>query len=276
VAQRSSDWIDVYLARPSGTVVTNDAFYADAFTLTASGLPSGHTVSSNPDAPGVNPAGGWQVQYGDAFGAAFGTGAGQDNTLYPNSGGAYSRLQCSDNPGFANDEMEVFNCSQAVVDSAGLHLKCDSSPERWPAGAGPNGAPGNPAINYVCGALRSQEGAVPGYKFFNWQPRQGQTWAMQCVCRFPPDTGAADPGSWSTDDPWTQEIDFFEGWGEHGTSWADAPVTTPTWVYDTNPFTTQGGAGVLAFDPSAAYHTYTTVISPDNTYEEFIDGQLQT
>jgi hypothetical protein len=86
----------------------------------------------------------------------------------------------------------------------------------------------------------------------------------------------ADPGWWTTDFPWTQEIDFFEGWGWLGSSWSTSPVTTPTWVYDTYPFSSQDNDGVLAFNPSGAFHKYTTVILPNNTYEEFIDGQLQT
>lgn len=233
-----------------------------------------HSVSPVPDAPGTSPSGGWQLEYGDGFASNFGTGENQDNTLYPNR---ETTQGCADDPGFNSNEMEVFNCSQVRTDRNGLHLTCSWSPNRWPAGAGAGGDTTNPQVNYVCGTVHGiPTSLAPGYRPFAWQSRQGESWAFQCVCRLPENTGEADPGWWSSDYPWTQELDYFEGWGWTGTSWADSRVTTPTWVYVTSPFTVQDVAAPLPFDPAAAYHTYTTVINADNTYEEFFDGKLQT
>jgi hypothetical protein len=242
-----------------------------------------NTVSAVPDAPGIAPAGGWRLAYGDAFGAPLGTGAGDDDTLYPNTGLIGPLDECRDGPGYSNTNMEVFNCSQVSTGPSGLQLTCSSSSDRWPAGSGPIGANGNldtyqPEINYVCGQVSgtASTSTAPSYRFFAWQPRQGETWAFQCVCRFPRNTGDSDPAWWSTDGPWTQEIDFFEGWGWTGTYWSGpsgAKVTIPTWVYNTNPFETQGNDAVLPFRPSTKFHTYTTVIFPNDTHEEFIDGE---
>jgi hypothetical protein len=76
---------------------------------------------------------------------------------------------------------------------------------------------------------------------------------------------------------WHDELDFFEEWG-----WGCEPntkcVTGVTWIYDTSGLhLIQSYKSLYSmFDPSATFHRYTTVINPDNTVEEYIDGVRQT
>ena len=129
-----------------------------------------------------------------------------------------------------------------------------------------------------------------GYKLFNWRPGQGQEWAFEINAKFPPDTGEADPGWWTTDFDWTDEIDFFEGFGDTAGadgSWTHATsgdgwigTTDATWIYNTSNDSEvsadQDLSKDLGWDPSAGFHTYTTVFFPNNTYSEYIDGKIQS
>jgi hypothetical protein len=242
------------------------------------------TVSASPDAP-VTPPDGWSVAYADGFGAPLGTAPGEDNTLYPNS-----RNSCSDAPPFnAGSEMQTFNCSAATVTANGLALTCSYTPHA----ANFSGY----VMNYTCGAAHSvmsnagssPSGYVspPAWSFFNWRPGQGQEWAVEVKVEFPANTGEADPGWWSGDSPWTEEMDFFEGFGwaaGAGGTWCHATsgngyigTEMPAWIYNTATRAHLGAADFicrdLGFDPSAALHTYTTVIYPNNAVSEFVDGQ---
>ncbi|HWE14262.1 MAG TPA: hypothetical protein VG365_12150 [Solirubrobacteraceae bacterium] len=237
------------------------------------------TVGRTPSGP-PTPRGGWSLVYADAFGAPLGTGARRDNTVWP------SRFvgDCRNNAGFNSNEMEVFNCSKARVDSNGLELTCTYAPHIVTG------------KNYNCGAINTVGPAsmrIPsGYTFFHFRPGHGQAWAIQITAKFPPNTGEADPGWWLTDPRWKWEIDMFEGFGGDagsGGSWCHATsgnrwigVTDPTWIYHTEPHASIGGDQMLCreaqpspFDPSAGYHTYTTVIFPNNTMSEYIDGARQ-
>ncbi len=107
---------------------------------------------------------------------------------------------CTNNPGFNSNEMEVFNCSQATTDANGLELSCARA------------VSGSAAFS--CGAVTTNSAKPPaGYRLFNFMPGQGQEWALQIVTRFPPNTGEADPGWWATTPTWKWEWDMFEGWG---------------------------------------------------------------
>ncbi len=238
------------------------------------------TVSRTPNGP-PTPRGGWSVAYADAFGAPLGTRPGQDNTVWP------SRVNgdCMNNPGFNSNEMEVFNCSQTTVDPTGLKLTCQYAPH-IAAGA-----------NYNCGAVstggaRPSATPAPGYRLFRFRPGQGQEWVFQIIAKFPPNTGEADPGWWALDPGWTWELDMLEGFGASagaGGTWCHPAgaggwigVTDPTWIFDTPSRANVAGEQMLcrdaqpsAFDPAAGYHTYTTVIYPNNTLSEYIDGRLQ-
>lgn len=252
-------------------------------TESASSSPSGagpRAVSRTPNGP-PTPAGGWSVAYADAFGAPLGTRSGQDNTIWP------SRINgdCTNNPAFNSNEMEVFNCSQVSVNPAGLRLTCQYVP-RIASGR-----------NYSCGAITTG-GAHPsrslasGYRLFRFMPGRGPEWAIQIIAKFPPNTGEADPGWWMADPTWTWELDMFEGFGPSagsggtwchpasGSAWVG--ITDPTWIFDTSTRSNIAAEEMLCrnaqpspFDPSAGYHTYTTLIYPNGRASEYIDGRVQ-
>jgi hypothetical protein len=237
-------------------------------------------VSRTPNGP-ATPRAGWSVAYADAFSAPLGTGPGQDNTVWP------SRFNgnCSNNRAFNSNEMEVFNCSQVTIDPHGLELTCAYAP---------NIVSGK---NYNCGAINTggknaAAHPTPGYRLFQFMPGHGREWAIQIIAKFPPNTGEADPGWWLTDPRWTWELDMFEGFGASagsGGSWCHAAggngwigVTDPTWIYNTETRASIGANQMFCrdaqpspFDPSAGYHTYTTVIHANNTISEYIDGHIQ-
>lgn len=112
-----------------------------------------------------------------------------------------------------------------------------------------------------------------GHKF-RWKPGGGQTWAFEVVAKLPINTGEEDPGWWSTDGKWTNELDFFEFWGwGHSEYYAGLPV----WKYSSP----ASGPSVYKEiykaksevpNPEASFHRYTTVINANNAIEEYIDG----
>jgi hypothetical protein len=253
-----------------------------ALLLVAVPVASGERISAAPWGPAA-PTGGWAVEYGDAFakpicgtpGALWGD---CDNTLYPNG----TTSSCSDTHGFNFDEMEQFNCSHVALSPYGLDLWC--SPK--------TGLPthrGFATSRYLCGAVQGAGAQPRGYEFFRWRPGEGQEWAVQIVAQFPPNTGEADPGWWSSSTPWTEEIDFFEGFGaESGLdgTWCDSGLgsdggyvgtTLPTWIYNTaTDASIQAENNIcddLGFDPSVGFHVYTTVIYRDDGIAEYIDGK---
>jgi len=203
------------------------------------------------------------VAFADGFGAPIGTGAGQDNFWYPNEGNCCNASE--DKSGNNGNELEVYNSSQVKVGSEGLEL-VDSY---WP-----NRQPGK---NYVSGAVQtfSQYTAV-GYRPFTWEPNHGETWAFECYCRLPVNTGEVDPGWWSTDWSWHDEFDYFEEWG--WSKWTSPAPTGVTWIYETSGLHMMQSwhSLYLLFDPSVGFHRYTTVINHNNTVEEYIDGVRQT
>jgi hypothetical protein len=235
----------------------------------------GSVVSSTPEGP-PTPAGGWSVAYADGFGLPLGTGAGHDNTMFPNPGESCSRL----GQGFNSSEFEVFDCQHAQVDANGLELTCNYTPDV----ASFYGT----TQNYTCGGASSVGQSPPGYSFFNWEPGQGQTWAVQATLKFPQNTGEADPGWWSGDGPWTEEIDFVEGFGSGagagGTWCTDATGgghigdAFPQWIYNTaqlsSIYANTSFCQAQGFDPSAAYHTYTIYIRSNNCVSAYIDGKI--
>ena len=218
-------------------------------------------VSATPTGP-ATPAGGWSVEYADGFGAPLGTGAGQDNTWFPNN--CIVMTNC---PGFNSDEMEVMNPSAASVTPEGLKLTCTYTAAAQQPGA----------KHYVCGTLRgNSEGRPGGYSYFKWSPGKGQTLVFQAIAKFPPNTGEADPGWWSNGPPWNDtEVDFFEGGGassDHTTGWKTDWMYT-AWFAPPHPIANKRG---FAEDPSLAFHTYTFEIAPNNTYSVWIDGVPQS
>jgi hypothetical protein len=200
------------------------------------------------------------VAFADGFGAPLGTGSGQDNFWYPN------RFCCepgTNQPGFNSNELEVFNGSQVKVGAEGLELTDTYQPNTGGSGK-----------NYVSGTVNTDLPQPPGYHLFKWTPGQGETWAFECVCKLPTNTGEEDPGWWSSDFPWTDEFDFFEFWGWN--TWAKYNMGI-AWIWSTPSSMIESEHDLgQQFDPAAAFHRYTTVINANNSVEEYIDGVRQT
>ena len=221
------------------------------------------TVNATPTGP-ASPASGWHVAFADGFGVPIGAGPGQDNFWYPNRG------CCNDDPtkdfvGDNTDELEVYNSSQVSVNSSGLQLADTYSPNREPAEGS------YPVRNYVSGTVRTLP--APGYRPFAWKPGGGETWAFECYCKFPSYFQGMDIGWWSTDKIWTDEVDFFESWTTGSPSSSEALLGT-AWIYETSARKSVESwtAPWQKFDPSAAFHRYTTVITPSDIVEEYVDG----
>jgi hypothetical protein len=237
---------------------------------------TGTTVNVNaaPTGP-ATPVGGWHVAFADGFGAPLGTEPGQDNFVYPNQNTCCDPFE--DRHGNNTNELEVFNGSQVRVGGEGLELIDKYSPKRAPA----EGA--YPVRNYLSGSISTQaQYAAGGWRPFTWKPGEGETWAFECNCKLPVNSplSGVDPGWWSSDVTWTNEIDFFEEWGWGagcGSSLLTACYTGVAWLYKTYPIETIESYKDLysMFDPSAGFHRYTTVIYPNNTLSEYIDGVLQ-
>jgi hypothetical protein len=227
--------------RPAAADVSN--FYAKQL---------GHVVSASPLGVPV-PSSGWHVVYADAFGAQLGSGTGQDGTW--SSGEKWNG--CCTN----SNEVAVEQHSQARVGSEGLELVCSV---------------GSFTVEGVtrqasCGSVRTDNSTTPTR--FEFAGSLVGEWAVECYCRWPVDTGGADPGWWIYPSS-SSEIDFFEGWGWNGTSWATATGGIPVVVGQGE--TALSPVDSLGFDPSAAFHRYTTAFVPEGSglydVREYIDG----
>jgi hypothetical protein len=167
--------------------------------------------------------------------------------------------------GFNADELEVMNPSAVLQTAEGLKLTCTYTQAAQSPGA----------KHYVCGTVRGQSEGLPGYRFFKWSPGKGQTLVFQAVAKFPPNTGEADPAWWTNGPPWEDtELDFFEGGGwsfEHTTGWRTDELFT-AWFARPLPTAVKRG---FATDPSAAFHTYTFELKPNDRYSVWIDGVAQ-
>jgi|GEM_PF-6564773 len=217
------------------------------------GSPGGAVALSAP--PGIPaPSGGWHVAYADAFGAPLGGGPGQDSTVQPSENGK----GCCNN----SDEVAVEQKSQAKAGPEGLELRCSYVP----GGVTVAGV----TSDYTCGGVTTDAS-------FEYTYGGSETIVAECYCRWPVDLGGADPGFWS----WTsgEEVDYFEGWGWNGLSWAGGSgagvpvVTKPYNAHELWPPTLG-----LGFDPSLALHRYATEITPNGSaflVREYIDGVLR-
>jgi hypothetical protein len=231
-------------------------------------------VNAAPTGP-TTPQGGWHVAFADGFGAPLGTAAGQDNFFYPNENACCNAYE--NHHGDNSNELEAYNGAQVHVTGEGLELVDAFHPNAMPAEGS------YPVRNYLSGAATTRpQYQAGGWHPFTWEPGGGETWAFECDCRLPsnyPKYSGTDPGWWSTDQSWTNEFDFFESWG-----WNCNPLATcgfgVAWVYNTSAMRTEESAlyGMISklFDPATSFHRYTTVLYPDNTWSEYIDGELQT
>jgi hypothetical protein len=216
-------------------------------------------VNSTPTGPPA-PRSGWHVAFADGFGAPLGIGPGEDNFWYPN------RFCCDPSEyqkGFNKNELEVFSSSQVRVGGEGLELIDTYKPNV-----------GGTGKNYVSGTVNTDLKPPPGYHLFRWKPGYGETWAFECVCRLPRNTGEEDPGWWSSNFHWKDEFDFFEFWGWNT---ADAYDMGVAWIWKVPDGVIEADHDVgKELDVSGSFHRYTTVINPNNSVEEYIDGVRQS
>jgi hypothetical protein len=260
--------------RSSVTSVRRDAAVTTGGLGHSTGSPStsGVQVASAPTGPGA-PSGGWYVAFADGFGGtlqnrATGNTAGDDrNWLF--DGGSSGTT-----PGFNSDEIEVFNPSKISEHADGLHETCTYTPGI---------AGGTPSKNYTCGYVMTTGDTTPATGFA-WMPGGGETWAFETVAKFAPQfdggvqNGGNDEGWWASGGPpigsWKDEFDYFEHWG-----YGSIPsLTGDVWAYQTSPFHNVGISlrlsRICGCDPSAAFHKYTTVINPDESFSWYMDGTL--
>jgi hypothetical protein len=211
-------------------------------------------VNAKPTGP-PTPRGGWSVAYADGFGAELGTRKGQDNTW----------RKLDDEEGFTNEnEIAVFRAKQAKTGAEGLELACTPLAREIKRGAQLN-------AYYECGAVVSTH--------FRWKSDEGETWAFECVCKWPANTGEADPGWWTNGGyrEGENEYDFFEGdgWGNHD---AEYDAFMPAIVQLGEEHKVDGFEKTLGFYPEQGLHRYTTVLTPHGghyTAEEYVDGTFK-
>lgn len=195
------------------------------------------------------PSGGWSIAFADAFAVPL----VEDPTW----------VQSESNDGFNNsNEIEVLRKAQSETGRQGLSLKCT-----YIGGSG---------RKYECGAVNTFSS-----KPFKWLTAAGETWAFECYCEWPKNTGEADPGWWANGyEQGENEYDFFEGFGsgkEGSTEYPNAVMPAIPGVGEQEIFNV---TKALGFDPTAEYHRYTTVLRPNGgggayVSTEYIDGQLK-
>lgn len=204
--------------------------------------------------------GSWHPEFADGFGAPFGTAPGEDNLWFPNnSGSVVDAYTHGDN----SDELQVYNGSQVSVDGEGLRLRCLHSTNV-----------GGTGKNFVSGVLNgSVSSAGAAYKLFRWKPTAGQAFAFEIVWKLPVNTGEMDPAFWSLDPAWTAELDHPEGWGWGHPEYA---FGIPVWIYKTPSSSVRvesgWGKNPLGFDPTTAFHKFTTVMNADGSLDFYTDG----
>lgn len=176
------------------------------------------------------PAGGWSTEFADDFQVPF----GQDSLWQTQDG-------TGNNPQFEEEQY----VSQAVT-SGGGNLGLTATPD----GGG-----------FTSGRIISN---------WTWTPGTGSTWAFEIVAKFPTSAGLFNAFWTSSQQGWSNEMDFFEG--------HPGNVLDSDHIYDTStrPVGQQYQITTLPFDTSAAFHRYTYVVMPDSSWKLYIDGVQQT
>jgi hypothetical protein len=215
-------------------------------------------LPEEPSGPST-PAGYWRKPIlADGFAAPIGTGVGEDNLWFASSG-----------KGHNSNELQTFNPNQVSVGAEGLDLKltyCAGCSESY-----------GTKKNWYGGQVETLfSGSTPPSShpnLFEWTPGLGDVWAFQFVAKIPPNNEALDPAWWSTDVPWTEEVDFTEWWGwNHPEYYFGMPV----WV-KASPYITHEGykAKTEIPNPETSFHTYTYVIKGNSSTEVYIDGKFR-
>jgi hypothetical protein len=211
------------------------------------------------------PESGWSVEYAEAFGAPLGTGAGEDNTFKAgeNNWGCCSNL----------NEVAVERKSQVSTTKAGLELKCEYSA----TGYGTFEKEGvKRTFHYACGGV-SGSGAV---RPFQLSESGGQTLAIVCKGKLPPNEGTADPGfCWSYPTSSGVEVDYLEGFGwgsDYTEQWKKSSSCVGCYLSGGEELCNDG-FGTL--EPQNIEHTYTEYIKPTSggkvQFSFWIDGVKQ-
>jgi len=164
----------------------------------------------------------------------------------------------------APNQLNVYTASQVRIGARGLELVVHRQPNA-----------GGTGRDFISGKVKTTGR-------FTLQSYAGATFAIECVCRWPQNGGAADPGFWhdGNEGGVEQEVDDFEafGWHEDHSAAYGAAIPELVGLAGHTVFHTEG-VRTFGFDPSAGFHRYTTVIkpgSPGNTRaEEYIDGRYK-
>jgi hypothetical protein len=214
--------------------------------------PNEAAVLADPIGPAI-PSSGWYLAYADAFAEPLGSGLLHDNTFAPidTEDGCF----CGQSASYSK---AVGLASNDQIGPRGLEQLCTYSSEGY----------GSLKKEYACAGGTTD--AAFQFSFAG----SGQ-WAVELYAAWPTCHGNADPGWWVWTD--SQEVDFFEGWCFGGPKdWLEANATMPDVTTCCDHFV-ESVTGTLGFDPSQAYHRYTTVFTPTgspNPYKvsEYIDG----
>jgi len=201
------------------------------------------------------PSGSWSIVYGDSFCDSL------------SADGTWHATESEE--AFTNtNELEVFRANKVAVGAAGLELACTPLGKEIKRTGLPN-------AKFACGALNGSEGAP---RPFEWRSNEGEAMAFECFCRWPRDTGEADPGWWTDDREGNNEYDFFEGDGWDNAREGEYEGRWPAIVQINQSHTTANIEKTLGLFPSEGYNRYTTVFSPEGTHyvaEEYINGKFE-
>lgn len=246
---------------PASTTTTTSS-------TTSTGPPtSGAVVPAAPTGP-TAPAGGWSVQYADAFGSCLtdtGTGcsagyARADDTLGP--------VTHANGAGNAN-EIAALEPSADDITAAGLKLHCSAT--------------ANLGDSYTCGSVTGGAYGATAPGAFHWTPAPGVHLAIQAAFQAPPNQGNMDPSFWVNGPSDNPEIDIPELWGMNHVppagatnTWCGFQFGDPAVPFDSGGATgnvqaTFCGTGGVQGDPSDAIHTW-TLDENGNTFTSYLDG----
>lgn len=212
------------------------------------------------------PPNGWRVALADDFNVPFGEPLWHLN-----------RDSCPDADlnygGFNGTEVQVFNRSAISHEGSLCNITASYHPGVAPPTGNGSGSSAQNYVerNYISGCMTTAPVGLTRRGFL-WLPGQGDHWAFECVCKWPQNIdGEIWAGFWTAGpvDGWQQERDFIEMLPAQGAQDCD-------WIYQTTPKQQDWYSATLGFDPAADFHTYTYVIAPDQSWQYFIDGVLQS
>jgi hypothetical protein len=223
----------------------------------------------NPAPTGVaTPPGGWQLAYANTFGLPFGTGAGQDPTIWRNR--AYT-AEFTSVPGYNTYEIQKFNASAVSQGPNGATITATADGLSGSITTVPPGLPGSGAV-------------TPGHTGFAWLPGVGTPgdtepeWAIEWSAQDPNILAGGFPAVWGcTIADWSNEQDYEEDKGDSSHIDSDflwVPGSQQEYYTPPGPQNAAGN-GALSFSLSDTYHTRCRVINGDLSWSLLIDGAVQ-